>query len=409
MKKLYMVLRSALRALTAHKMRSFLTMLGVVIGVAAVISLVAVGQGAQAQVVSQFESLGSNLLTVSSQTSFGFARGGLQQSTRALTNEEVDAITALASAVHYVAPQYNNNGTVVYSGKTTSVSIYGVTDVYAAVRNWEIESGRFINAEDDANLATVVVLGQTVVEDLFGTSFNPIGQIVRINRQNYEVIGVLKSKGQSGFQNQDELIFMPLRSAQLKLGGAGNQDISQINLQVTNAEEMDLAQAQVTAIVRALHGLQATAGNDFSVQNQADILSTVSETTGTFTALLGSIAAISLIVGGIGIMNIMLVSVTERTREVGLRKAVGAKKSDILVQFLAEAIMLSVLGGLLGVGLGIGGAQVISPLLGGSQALVTPESVILALSVSLGIGIFFGLYPADRAASLKPIDALRYE
>jgi len=411
MKKFYMVLRIALRAIAAHKMRSFLTMLGVVIGVAAVISLVAVGQGAQAQVVSQFESLGSNLLTVSSQTSSNFGRGGLQQSSRDLTNQDVEAIEALATSVRYVAPQYNsNNATVAYGSNTTSVNIQGITSVYADVRNWTIADGRFLTPEDDQALASNVVLGQAVVEDLFGSgSLNPVGETIRINRQNYQVVGVLESKGQTGFQNQDEVIFMPLRTAQLKLGGAGNQNVNQISLQVNDAEEMDLAQAQVTAILRSLHGLQTTQADDFTVQNQADIVSTVSATTNTFTTLLGSIAAISLLVGGIGIMNIMLVSVTERTREIGLRKAVGAKRSDILVQFLAEAILLSVAGGLTGVALGVGGAQVITPLLGGSQALVTPESVVLALSVSLGIGIFFGLYPANRAASLKPIDALRYE
>ncbi len=410
MRKLMMVLRVALRALTAHKMRSFLTMLGVVIGVAAVIALVAVGNGAQAQVVSQFESLGSNLLTVSAGSSFGFRPGGLQENTTQLTNDEVEAIAGLATAVRLVAPQYNSNTTATHGGNTTNLSVYGVTPEYAEVRNWELARGRFVSDEDNANLAAVVVLGQSAVEDLFGSTLvNPIGQTIRLNRQNYEVIGVLESKGESGFNNQDQVIFMPLRTAQLKLGGAGNDSISQISLQVASAEEMDLAQAQVTAILRTLHGLSASEDDDFTVQNQADILDTVSETTGTFTTLLGSIAAISLLVGGIGIMNIMLVSVTERTREVGLRKAVGAKRGDILLQFLAEAVVLSVLGGLLGVALGIAGAQIITPLLGSSQAVVTPDSVALALAVSLGIGIFFGLYPANRAAGLNPIDALRYE
>ena len=213
---------------------------------------------------------------------------------------------------------------------------------------------------------------------------------------------MLKSKGQSGFNNQDNTVFMPLRTAQVKLGGAGTTQVRSISLQVRTAEEMDLAQAQVTAILRALHGLQTGAENDFTVQNQADILDSVAQTSGTFTTLLGSIAAISLLVGGIGIMNIMLVSVTERTREVGLRKAVGAKRSDILLQFLTEAVVLSSTGGIIGVLLGVGDAQIITPLLGGSRALVTPQSIILALTVSLGIGIFFGLYPANRAARLNP-------
>jgi putative ABC transport system permease protein len=410
MRKFLMVLRAAFSALTLHKLRSSLTMLGVVIGVGAVIALVAVGEGAQAQVVSQFQSLGSNLLTATARTSFGFQRGGLRQSTRQLTLADMEAIRGLASSVRLIAPDFASNATVTFGGKTTSTNITGVTVEYSAVRNWSISRGRFITAEDNDNLATVVVLGQTTVKNLFGsTQANPVGEIIRIDRQNYEVVGVLKPKGQSGPQNQDDVIFMPLRTAQLKFGGAGTTRVRSISLQVRSAAEMDVAQAQVTAILRTLHDLPAGAQNDFIIQNQADLLESVAQTSGTFTTLLGSIAAISLLVGGIGIMNIMLVSVTERTREVGLRKAVGAKNRDILVQFLVEAVTLSVLGGLIGVAAGIGAAQLITPLLGGTRALVTPQSVALALTVSLGIGIFFGLYPANRAARLNPIDALRYE
>jgi len=405
-----MVLRVALKALTRHKSRSFLTMLGVVIGVAAVISLVAAGEGAQAQVVSQFESLGSNLLTVSPFTSFGFSRGGLQTSITELTMDDVEAIEALASSVALVAPSYSGNGTMTYEGETTSANITGVTAEYAEVNNWDLARGHFITTADNETLAMVVVLGPSLVEELFGSELaNPIGETVRINRQNYQVVGVLESKGTSGMLGQDDTAMMPLRTAQIKLGGAGTKSVSSISLQVRSAEEMDLAQAQVTAILRARHGIESGANDDFRVQNQADIVSSVSETSGTFTTLLASIAAISLLVGGIGIMNIMLVSVTERTREVGLRKAVGAKRGDILLQFLAEAVVLSGIGGLLGVGLGVAGAQVITPLLGGTEALVTGESVVLALAVSLAIGVFFGLYPANRAAALNPIDALRYE
>lgn len=410
MRKLLMVLRVAVSSLAAHTMRSILTMLGIVIGVAAVIALVAVGKGAQAQVVSQFQSLGSNLVTVTAMPSFGFSQSGLQQSSRTLTMSDVNAIQSLATSVSLVAPLYSTNATVTYGGSTTSTTINGVTAAYATVRNTTVSRGRFLTQEDNDNMAMVVILGTSVVEDLFGSSdVNAVGETVRINRQNYEVIGVLKSKGQSGPQNQDDVILMPLRTAQLKLGGAGTNSVRSINLQVRTADEMGLAQAQVTAILRTLHGLATGADNDFLVQNQADILSSVEETSGTFTTLLGSIAAISLLVGGIGIMNIMLVSVTERTREVGLRKAVGAKRGDILVQFLTEAIVISVLGGVIGVVLGVVGAQVITPLLSSSQAVVTSQSVALALAVSLGIGVFFGLYPANRAASLNPIDALRYE
>jgi len=410
MRKLLMVLRVALNALTVHKMRSILTMLGVVIGVAAVISLVAVGEGAQAEVVSQFESLGSNLLHVSPSLKSSFSRTGLQESSGGLSNTDVEALRGLATTVTQVAPEYGARATVTYQGNTTSTNITGVTAEYATVRSRDMARGRFISTEDDTNIAAVVVLGQGMVEDLFGSTLvNPVGQTVRINRQNYEVIGMLESQGQSGLFNQDDVVFVPLRTAQLKLGGAGTQEVQQISLSVGSVEDMDLAQAQVTAILHTLHDIPPGGEDDFTVLNQADLLTTVEEASGTFTTLLGSIAAISLLVGGIGIMNIMLVSVTERTREVGLRKAVGAKRRDILIQFLAEAIALSVIGGVIGVFLGMWGAQVITPLLGGSRALVTPESILLALTVSLVIGIFFGAYPANRAARLKPIDALRYE
>ena len=410
MRKLLMVLRVALRALTRNKVRSILTMLGVVIGVGAVIALVAAGEGARAQVVSQFESLGSNLLTVSPFTSFSFSRGGLQTSSTELTMDDVEAIEALATSVALVAPTYSGNGTMTYAGETTSASITGVTAEYTTVNNWKLARGRFITTADNENVAMVVVLGPSMVEELFGSeTVNPVGETVRINRQNYAVIGVLESKGSTGPMSQDDAVMMPLRTAQLKLGGAGTKTVNSISVQVRSAEEMDLAQAQLTAILRARHGLETGVDDDFRVQNQEDIVESVAETSSTFTTLLASIAAISLVVGGIGIMNIMLVSVTERTREVGLRKAVGAKRGDILLQFLAEAVVLSGIGGLVGVVLGTAAAQVITPMLGGTQALVTGESVLLAVSVSLAIGVFFGLYPANRAARLNPIDALRYE
>jgi putative ABC transport system permease protein len=242
-----------------------------------VIALVAVGQGAQAQVVSQFQSLGANLLTVTAGTSFGFSRSGLQQNVRQLTNADVEAIRGLATAVGLVAPEYSaGNVTVSYGGKTASPSVTGVTAEYATVRNWSLARGRFISAEDNDKLAMAVVLGQTAVQDLFGsTQVNPIGETIRINRQNYEVVGVLKAKGQSGPMNQDSVIFMPLRTAQLKLGGAGTTQVRTINLQVRSASEMNLAQAQVTAILRTLHGLQTGAQNDFTVRNQTDILNLV--------------------------------------------------------------------------------------------------------------------------------------
>ena len=256
-------------------------------------------------------------VTVTAGTNFGFSRNGLQQNTRQLTDKDVEAIRALATSVSLLAPDYSANATVVYQGKTTNTSVSGVTADYATVRNWSVERGRFISPEDNTNLAMVVILGQTVVENLFGSTLvNPVGEVVRINRQTYEVVGVLKTKGQSGFNNQDNTIFMPLRTAQIKLGGAGTTEVRSISLQVRSAEEMDLAQAQVTAILRTLHGLQTGAENDFTVQNQADILSTVAQTTGTFTTLLGSIAAISLLVGGIGIMTVSYTHLTLPTSDL---------------------------------------------------------------------------------------------
>ena len=397
-------------SLTANKLRSGMTMLGIVIGVAAVISLVAAGAGAQAQVTERFESLGSNLLVISpGAANFRGASMGAA-SAHSLTNDDVAAIVELGWSVAAVAPEYSVRGQVVYGNKNTQTTILGVTPEYLTVRNWQVARGRFINTLDLTNQTKVTVLGATVAEDIFGeTLIDPLGKMIKINRQNYQILGVMASKGVGGFQNLDDQVFIPLSTAQVKFGGAGNTSLQAINAQAVSADKMALAQAELTAILRARHGLAAGQADDFNIRNQTQMVEAVQETTQTFTVLLSSIAAISLVVGGIGIMNIMLVSVTERTREIGIRKAVGAKRRDILVQFLAEAVILSLLGGLTGVLVGYGAAQVVTPMLGGSRALVTPGSVIMALSVSVGVGLFFGIYPAMRAAALDPIVALRYE
>jgi putative ABC transport system permease protein len=261
------------------------------------------------------------------------------------------------------------------------------------------------------SLAKVCTLGTTVVEDLFGSGYlDPVGKTVKINRQNYQVVGVMASKGQTGFTNEDDQVFIPLSTAQVKFGGAGNTSLESINVQVVSAEMMDFAQAELKAILRARHGLSPSQADDFNIRSQVQIMEMAQQTTGTFTILLGAIAAISLVVGGIGIMNIMLVSVTERTREIGIRKAVGAKRRDILMQFLVEAVVLSGLGGIVGVLVGWGSAQLLSRLASELlSTLVTPGSVVMALSVSVAIGLFFGIYPANRAARLNPIEALRHE
>jgi len=403
-------MRVALQALISNKLRSGLTMLGIIIGVGAVIALVAVGAGAQAQVAERFESLGANMLTISPGAmsfrgiSFGSA------SVQSLTNDDVEAIASLATSVSAIAPEYSSRGQqVAYSGENYQTTVLGVTPAYLAVANWQIDRGRFIESLDLTNRAKVVVLGATVVEELFGDLVDPLGKTVKINRQNYQVVGIMAAKGSTGFQNPDDQVFIPLSTAQLKFGGAGNTSLGAINVQVVSTDKMERAQAELAAILRASHGLTSSQADDFTIQNQTQMVETVQETTETFTVLLGSIAAISLVVGGIGVMNIMLVSVTERTREIGIRKAVGAKRRDIMTQFLVEAIVLTFLGGLVGVLAGYGGAQVVAPLMGSSRAVVTPDSVVMALSVSIAVGLFFGLYPASRAAALHPIEALRYE
>ncbi|MGC8787197.1 MAG: ABC transporter permease [Anaerolineae bacterium] len=398
--------RIALRSLAANKMRAGLTMLGIIIGVGAVIALVAAGAGAQAQVLERFQSLGSNLLVVSPGRVFfrGVSMGAA--TAQSLTNDDVEAIKRLATSIAAVAPEYSTRAQVVYGSKNTQTTVVGVTPEYLTVRNWRIARGRFIDELDVTSQAKVAVLGASVVEDLFGeTLIDPLGKTIKINRQNYEIVGILASKG----AGMDDQLFIPLSTAQLKFGGAGNRTLSSINVQAVSADKMDLAQAELTAILRAKHGLTSSQANDFIVQNQAQIVEMVQETSQTFTVLLASIAAISLVVGGIGIMNIMLVSVTERTREIGIRKAVGAKRRDILSQFLVEAVILSLTGGFIGVLAGYAAAQVVTPLLGATRAVVTLGSIAMALSVSIGVGLFFGIYPASRAAALNPIEALRYE
>ena len=405
-------IRVALQGLTANKLRSALTMLGIIIGVAAVIALVAVGQGAQAAVTQRFQSLGSNLLVISPGAAFSRRASQGAASAQNLTNEDAQAIAQLATLVEAIAPEYSVRGAqVVYGSKNTQTSVLGVPPEYLAVRNWQVAQGRFIDQQDVESLAKVCTLGTTVVEDLFGSnSLDPVGKTVKINRQNYQVVGVMASKGQTGFTNEDDQVFIPLSTAQIKFGGAGNTSLESINVQVTSADMMDFAQAELKAILRARHGLSPSQADDFNIRSQVQIMEMAQQTTGTFTILLGAIAAISLVVGGIGIMNIMLVSVTERTREIGIRKAVGAKRRDILMQFLVEAVVLSSLGGIVGVLVGWGSAQLLSRLASELlSTLVTPGSVVMALGVSLAIGLFFGIYPANRAARLNPIEALRHE
>lgn len=404
-------LRIALRGLSANKTRAALTILGIVIGIAAVIALVAVGQGAQAQVTGRLRDMGSNLLVVTPGVSFsrGVSRGAGTSAN--LSVDDVAAIAQQGTLVATVAPEYSVGGVqAAYGSANTRTSLLGVSPPYLAVRNWRVAQGRFIAEDDLSNIAQVCVLGAGVAQDLGVSPASALlGQEIKLNRQNYTVVGLLAVKGQSGITNQDDQIFIPLTTAQLRFGGPGTRRVSAINVQAKSAEMVALAEAEVTAILRARHGLAPGGTSQFRVSNQVEMLEAVEETTGAFTVLLGSIAAISLLVGGIGIMNIMLVSVIERTREIGIRRAVGARSRDVLGQFLIESTMLGSLGGVLGIVVGYFSAQGLPHLVEGYTTLISPASMVLAFCVSLAIGLFFGVVPAVRAARLTPVEALRHE
>ncbi len=401
----------ALKSLPANKLRSGLTMLGIIIGVGAVIALVAAGAGAKAQVTEDFESLGSNLLTI--YPSWGMFRGiGMETASYpVLTNGDVAAIVSLAQNVSGISPEYESYGQVAFGSNNTYATVMGVVPAYAKIHNWTVDKGRFIGRTDVESLAKVAVLGSGAAEELFGSAVrSPIGKMVKINRQNYQVVGILKAKGEGDPFGLDQSVYIPLTTAQVRFGGAGDTSLTTINVQVVSEDKMELAMAEVKAILRAHHGLTSSQPDDFSVENQTELVEMVASSASTFSALLASIAGISLVVGGIGIMNIMLVSVTERTREIGIRKAVGAKDRDILAQFLVEAVVLSLVGGLLGILAGWGAAEIIARvLMEVGRAIVTPGSIALALGVSIGVGLFFGIYPASRASRMSPIEALRYQ
>lgn len=406
----------AMDSLAANKLRAVLTMLGIIIGVAAVITMLGIGRGAQASIEAQIQANGTNLLFVRPGAQ---RQGGVAQaagSAQTLTYEDARAIAeeGAAPSVELVAPEFAAGGQVVYQSANINSRITGVTPEYLDVRNMSMASGEFINANHVQGRATVAVLGATAATNLFSTD-DPIGKAIRINNSTYNVIGVLTAKGGTGFGSQDDQIFIPLTTVYSRLFGGGNRfrgssQVSVINVKVVDAAQNDAAIQQVGEILRQRH--RTTFEDDFTIISQQDILQTAATATGVFTIFLGSIAAISLLVGGIGIMNIMLVSVTERTREIGLRKAVGARKSDVLTQFLVEATVLSVLGGLIGVLLAYGFAQALSRVNLGNFTLnpiIGLDSVLLASIFSIGVGLFFGAYPANRAASLNPIEALRYE
>ena len=399
-------IRVSLRALRANKLRSALTMLGMIIGVAAVIAMVGIGNGATASITSQIQGLGSNLLTVSSgQSNSGGVRGGAGSS-NTLTMTDVTKIQ-IGTAVKAVAPVASSNAQVVLGSGNTSTSITGTTADYEVIKNVTLASGRYITQNDVNSSARVAVLGPTVVTNLMGdANASVIGKIIKINNVPFQVIGVTTATGSTGFMSSDDMITAPITTVQARL--IGKKNVRSILVSASSAYLMQTAQDQITAALHKAHKIQPGKNDDFTVQNQADMLATMTGVTQTLTMLLGGIAGISLLVGGIGIMNIMLVSVTERTREIGIRKAIGAKGMDILLQFLIEAVVLSVFGGGIGIALGYGGSNLAGQALKMSTS-ISMTSVFVAFGFSAAIGILFGVFPARKAAAMDPIDALRYE
>jgi putative ABC transport system permease protein len=397
----------ALEGLKSNKLRSILTMLGIIIGVGAVIAMVSIGMGVQQKVQSSIASLGSNLLIVmpGSNAPPGTVRLAAG-SNITLTNQDAKAIQKQVAGINYVLPAVSSQYQVIYGNQNWKTSVQGTTTDFLAVRNYALSAGSFFSSRDDDSRARVAVLGQTVAANLFGGA-SPVGKMIRINKAPFRVVGVLASKGQSSMgQDQDDLVIVPLATAQDRLMGISY--LNNISIQAKNSEVIDKVQEDVTSLLRTRHRLAATVENDFTVRNMTALMATMTETTGTITVLLGNIAAISLLVGGIGIMNIMLVSVTERTREIGIRKALGATFNNVLMQFVIEAIAISVTGGLFGIFVGVAGARIIS-LVAGWNTVIAWWAIVGAFGVSVLIGLFFGIYPARKAALLDPIEALRYE
>ncbi len=402
------LLSEAIGALTLNKTRTALATLGIVIGIGSVIALVSLGQAGQKQVETQIQSLGSNLLTVSPGAPQSGGVRGAAGGLNTLTYEDAKAIASspVITAVTNVSPEYTRRAQITAGRNNTNTQIVGATDVYSQVRNGSISEGSFITKRDVESMAKVAVLGPQAVNDLFGNGANPVGSTIRINKIAFRVVGVTVSKGGSGFFNQDDIAYIPLTTAQQQV--FGSNFVSSISIEAKSSAQMTDAENQVGYLLLSRHRISDPTLADFQILSQSDILSAASQVTSTFSALLSGIAAISLLVGGIGIMNIMLVTVTERTREIGLRKALGAKKNTVVMQFLAESIMLTFAGGAFGMIIGAVLSFTITKLIN-LPFVLSLSSVVLAIVVSGAIGIIFGWYPARKAASLSPIEALRYE
>jgi len=403
------IFHETLSALTANKVRTSLTMLGIIIGISSVIVMVSIGQGAQSSIQSNIQALGSNLLIVSpgAQRGPGYQVSAGRGSSHTLTPGDATAIESEVTNIAAVSPEISGRYQVTAKGTNTNTSVSGATAAYATVHNVQVNDGSFISDTDVKSLNKVAVIGPTTATDLFGADTEAVGQIIRIKGIQFTVIGVTVSKGATGFNNQDDAIYVPFSDAQLFLQGDTSY-VSNVSISAVSADVMTQVQADITALLLTRHKISDPTTADFNVLNQASIVSAASSVTSTFTLLLGAVAGISLVVGGIGIMNMMLTTVTERTREIGLRKAIGAKRKDISTQFLVEAVALTVIGGTIGVILGWLIAYGIT-YFGILQASISTSSVLLAFGVSAAIGIVFGYYPARRAAGLNPIEALRYE
>ena len=402
-----MTITVAIKALRRNAMRTALTALGMIIGVAAVIVMVAIGTGARTSIENQIRSAGSNIVMVNAGSGgFGPVRQG-QGAVTSLTADDADAIRTTVPGIRYVSPGLNSRTQIIAETSNWNTQVQGTSEELPELRSWPIQMGSFFSAQDVRAAAKVAVLGSATRDQLFGVGADPVGATIRINNQPFRVIGVLSSKGQAAMgQDQDDVVMTPYTTVQKKLLGV--QHVSGITISATDDADLDAVSAEIATLLRERHKLAVGADDDFSIRTQAEMTTMLTATTNTMTYLLAGIAAVSLLVGGIGIMNIMLVSVTERTREIGLRLSVGARDLDVLAQFLIEALVLSLAGGAIGILAGFGFSYGVSRVMQWTT-VVTPESVALSFGVAAAIGVFFGFYPARKAASLDPIDALRYE